>query len=476
MHLGLCHGALVQQWLGCVRARVCAPAVRAATAPCTAHSQWRSSRRLTTQTTCQQQAKQKEARNTATLPLDGITVVDLTRVLAGPYATMMLADQGADVIKIERPGLGDETRQWGPPFAGDQSTYFLSVNRNKRSIAIDLTDPEGLAVVHRLIATADVLVENYFPGKLDQLGLGWDTVREINPRLVYASISGYGSTGPYAGRGGYDVVASAVGGLMHITGPAGGEPCKVGVAMTDLSTGLYLHAAVLAALLSRERTGVGMRIECSLLETQVASLVNVASAYLNAGAESTRLGTAHASIVPYQAFSTADGHIVVAAMNDAQFSKLCSVMDLGGFKDDPLYATNPARVANRDALLAVLQARFSDQTTAEWGAALEDSGLAFGPINTIEQVFEDPQVLHRNMVAEMEHATAGTVRVPAMAVKYTPSGEGHQSPNDVPPSAPPRLGQHTRDLLADLGFTLQETERLERRGVVSQATPAGDLP
>eukprot|EP00035_Acanthoeca_spectabilis_P013207 m.241677 g.241677 ORF g.241677 m.241677 type:complete len:454 (-) comp15830_c0_seq2:20-1381(-) len=409
-------------------------------------------------------------RDTAGLPLDGVKVVDLTRVLAGPYATMMLADQGADVIKVERPTLGDETRQWGPPFVGDQTTYFLSVNRNKRSIAVDLTDPAGLAVVHRLLETADVLVENYLPGKLDSLGLGWDTVHKINPRLIYASITGYGSTGPYAARGGYDVVASAVGGLMGITGPAGGEPCKVGVALTDLSTGLYVQAAVLAGLFARERTGEGMRVECSLLETQVASLVNVASAHLNANQPAHRLGTSHASIVPYQAFPTADGHIVIAAMNDAQFSKLCVLMELEGLDTDPKYATNPARVANRDNLVGLLRERFGDRTTAEWAEVFGDSGLAFGPINTIEQVFQDPQVLHRDMVAEMKHETAGTVRVPGMPVKYTACGS-QRSPNGVPAVAAPRLAEHTRDVLVSLGYTSEQVATLEQTGAVGRVEP-----
>jgi succinate--hydroxymethylglutarate CoA-transferase len=388
---------------------------------------------------------------------------------------MILADMGAEVIKVERPGVGDETRQWGPPFTQcGESTYFLSVNRGKRSLAVDIASAEGLAVVQQLAMEADVLLENFLPGKLEKLGLGWEALSARNPALVYASITGYGATGPYADRGGYDVIASAVGGLMEITGPADGEPCKAGVALTDLSTGLYAHGAILAALLARHRTGVGQRIECSLLETQVASLVNVASAYLNAGADASRQGTAHASIVPYQAFGTADGHLVVAAMNDRQFVRLCERMELSELPVLEKYRTNPARVKHRVELLAILQERLSSRSSAEWLDALDGSGLAYGPINKVGEVFADPQVLHREMVMQIQHPTAGAISLPGLPVKMCGGAGGDASPSTRLPTPPPLLGQHTREVLTELGYTADQVAALEAAGTV-QTTVVAEL-
>ncbi|XP_071368994.1 succinate--hydroxymethylglutarate CoA-transferase, partial [Centroberyx affinis] len=256
-------------------------------------------------------------------PLEGVRVLDLTRVLAGPFATMILSDLGAEVIKVERPGSGDDTRAWGPPFVGTESAYFLSVNRNKKSIAVDLKQPRGVQVITELAAVCDVLVENYLPGKLHQMGLGYEELSRTNPRLVYCSISGYGQTGPQSQSPGYDSIASAVSGMMHITGPEGGEPVRPGVAMTDLATGLFAHGAVMAALLHTHKTGRGAHIDCNLLSAQVSCLSHIAANYLNAGKEARRWGTAHESIVPYQGFRTRDGHIVVAAGNDKQFVKVC---------------------------------------------------------------------------------------------------------------------------------------------------------
>eukprot|EP00041_Stephanoeca_diplocostata_P016890 m.334964 g.334964 ORF g.334964 m.334964 type:complete len:498 (-) comp20518_c0_seq3:350-1843(-) len=416
-------------------------------------------------------ADRRGGRNTQGLPLDGIRVLDLSRVLAGPYATMLLADQGATVTKVERPGVGDETRQWGPPFVGGESTYFLGVNRNKQSIAVDMKHPEGLEIVRKLIRQSDVLIENYLPGTLDRIGIGWEEAKLLNPRLIYASITGYGQTGPYAMRGGYDVVASAIGGLMHITGPRGGEPCKVGVAMTDLTSGMYCHSAILAGLLARERTGVGMRVDCSLLASQVASLVNVASAFLNAQHDARPLGTAHDSIVPYQAFPTRDSHVVVAAMNDVQFGKLCRCLELESLAANEQFATNPQRVVHRVELIRILSECFRTRTTSEWCDVLATSGLAFGPINNIAQVFADPQVQHENMVMEFEHPTAGPVRVPGMAVKYSvDTAHGARSPNDADVTPPPLLGQHTQTVLHEqLGLSLARVQELINSDVVFQA-------
>ncbi|XP_068437451.1 succinate--hydroxymethylglutarate CoA-transferase isoform X2 [Clinocottus analis] len=324
-------------------------------------------------------------------PLEGVRVLDLSRVLAGPFATMILGDLGAEVIKVERPGAGDDTRAWGPPFIGAESAYFLSVNRNKKSICVDLKHPRGTGLIQELAAVCDVLVENFLPGKLHQLGLGSEELCRINPELIYCSISGYGQTGPQAQSPGYDSIASAVSGMMHITGPEDGEPVRPGVAMTDLATGLYAHGAVMAALLQRHRTGRGAHIDCNLLSAQVSCLSHIASNYLNAGKEARRWGTAHESIVPYQAFTTKDGHIVVAAGNDQQFVKVCHVLQLLELTEHPDYRTNQLRVQNRKLLLQTLSQRFLQEKTADWLTRFEGSGVPVGPINSIQEVFSDPQ-------------------------------------------------------------------------------------
>eukprot|EP00039_Didymoeca_costata_P010884 m.148299 g.148299 ORF g.148299 m.148299 type:complete len:440 (-) comp14995_c0_seq31:2272-3591(-) len=397
------------------------------------------------------------------LPLNGIKILDLSRVLAGPFCTMNLADLGADVIKVERPGIGDETRQWGPPFVGTETTYFLSINRGKRSIAVDMKSAAGFEIVWKLACQADVLVENFLPGKMEELGLGYETLVKSNPGLVYASISGYGATGPYSDRGGYDVVASAVGGLMGITGPVGeeSEPCKAGVALTDLSTGLYCLGAITAALHSRNSTGYGQKIDCSLLETQVALLVNVASAYLNANKVPKRMGTAHESIVPYQAFDTMDGKgkLVVAAMNDNQFFRLCQLLDLTSLPSNSKFATNPQRVANRDELLKILNNLTKTQPTQHWLQLLEGSGLAYGPVNTMEDVFDDPQVKHQDMIMEFDHPTAGKIRIPGKPVKL-------KDCDKTPMRPPPLLGEHTREILLSLGYSNHEISNLLATGVI----------
>ncbi|KAL5007240.1 hypothetical protein ScPMuIL_016046 [Solemya velum] len=376
-------------------------------------------------------------------PLSGIRILDLTRVLAGPYCTMILGDLGAEVLKVERPGSGDDTRTWGPPFRGSESAYFLSVNRNKKSIAINMKSKQGQSLVKQLANRSDVLIENYIPGKLEKLGLGYNQMKSLAPHLIYCSITGYGQAGPHAMRAGYDVIVAGVGGLTHITGPEDGEPCKVGVAMTDLSTGLYAYGSILAALLHRQKSGRGQHIDCNLLSTQVASLVNIGSNYLNADMEARRYGTAHQSIVPYQAFKTSDGYILVGAGNDQQFNVLCKLLALEELSSDEKYTTNQLRVANRRTLLAKLSERFAHQNTDHWLAVFETSGIPYGPINNMQQVFSDPQVIHRGMVQEMEHPTAGHIRLPGPAVKFSESDTVLQSP-------PPTLGQHTDEVLKDL--------------------------
>jgi len=374
-------------------------------------------------------------------PLSGIRILDLSRVLAGPYCTMLLGDLGADVIKVEKPGIGDDTRSWGPPWVGKESAYYLSVNRNKRSICIDMKKPEGLDIMKQLVASSDVLIENYIPGKLDELGLGYEELCQLNPRLIYVTITGFGPSGPYARRGGYDSIAIALGGLMHITGPENGEPCRTGVAIIDLHTGLYAKGAILAALLQRVQTNRGQHIHCNLLATQVAVLTHIASNWLNCGMEAKRMGTSHPSLVPYQAFPTqGDAYIMIGAGNSKQFEDLCQKLDLKELLQDPRYADNSARVANRQSLIETLSNRFREKTLKEWLTAFESVSFPHGPINTIKEVFSDPQVLHNGMIQEMQHSTTGTIRLPGPAVTYSDS-------NTILRYPPPTLGEHTTEVL-----------------------------
>ncbi|XP_040921652.1 succinate--hydroxymethylglutarate CoA-transferase isoform X1 [Toxotes jaculatrix] len=395
-------------------------------------------------------------------PLEGVRVLDLTRVLAGPFATMILGDLGAEVIKVERPGAGDDTRAWGPPFVGSESAYFLSVNRNKKSIAVDLKHPRGAEIIQELTGVCDVLVENYLPGKLDQMGLGYEQLSGVNPRLIYCSISGYGQTGPQSQSPGYDSIASAVSGMMHITGSEDGEPVRPGVAMTDLATGLYAHGAVMAALLQRHKTGRGVHIDCNLLSSQVSCLSHIAANYLNAGKEARRWGTAHESIVPYQGFKTKDGHIVVAAGNDKQFVKVCQVLELMQLMEEPQYKTNKLRVQNRTQLLHTLSQRFLQEKTADWLRRFEGSGVPVGPINSIQEVFSEPQVKHNGLIQEMDHPTAGRIAVPGPAVRFssfTPGG----------PTPPPLIGQHTVQVLREtLSYSDDIIKTLLESGAVAQ--------
>ncbi|KAM4543570.1 succinyl-CoA:glutarate CoA-transferase isoform 2-T2 [Fundulus diaphanus] len=355
---------------------------------------------------------------------------------------MILGDLGAEVIKVERPGGGDDTRAWGPPFVASESVYFLSINRNKKSIAVDMKHARGAEIIQQLAAVSDVLVENFLPGKLPQMGLGYAELSRVNPQLVYCSISGYGQTGPQCQSPGYDSIASAVSGMMHITGPEDGEPVRPGVAMTDLATGLYAHGAIMAALLQRHKTGRGVHIDCNLLSSQVSCLSHIAANYLNAGKEAKRWGTAHESIVPYQGFRTKDGHLVVAAGNNKQFIRVCQVLDLQNLTEDPKYRTNQLRVQNRKQLLQTLSQRFLQETTADWLRRFQGSGVPVGPINSIQEVFSEPQVKHNGLIQEMQHPTAGRIAVPGPAVRFSSfplSG----------PTPPPLIGQHTVQVLRD---------------------------
>jgi crotonobetainyl-CoA:carnitine CoA-transferase CaiB-like acyl-CoA transferase len=374
---------------------------------------------------------------------------------------MMLGDLGADVIKVERPGTGDDTRAWGPPFvAPGLSAYFVSVNRNKRSIGLDLTSPEGVGIARSLAARADVLIENFAPGKADGLGLGYDAVRAVNPAIVYCSITGFGPDGPYRNRPGYDLVVSALGGLMGITGEPDRPPVKVGVAITDVCTGLAAQGAICAALVARARSGAGQRVDLSLLDTQVAALVNVASSFLVSGQAPQRWGTAHETIVPYQGFETADLPLIVAVGNDELWRKLCGAIGRPDLADDARFRTNPDRVAHRAECTATVQEALRARGRDEWVSALTAAGVPAAPINSLPEVFADPQVLHRGLLIHLPAPGGVTYRAVGPPVRYSSTPAVVRRP-------PPRLGQHTDEILrAVLGYEEAAIAELRRRRVI----------
>lgn len=402
-------------------------------------------------------------------PLDGVLVLDLSRVLAGPWASQILGDLGADIIKIEKPGAGDDTRSWGPPFLEDASgaatdaAYFLSANRNKRSAAIDIADPAGADLVRRIAAKADILVENFKVGGLRKYGLDYESLAVINPRLVYCSITGFGQSGPYASRAGYDYMIQAMGGLMSITGQKdgtpGGEPMKVGVAVADLFTGMYAATSILAALRHAERTGEGQQLDVALLDCQIAMLANQASNFLVSGKPPGRLGNAHPNIAPYQVFATKDGHIVIAVGNDGQFAAFAKAIGADHLARDQRFVSNRSRVADRVALTAAIEPIMREKTTAQWLAMMEQAGVPAGPINSIEAAFADPQVAMRAMTAPMDRADANGARMVTHPVKYSRT----PARND---GAPPQLGAHTDEILQ--GFASKaECDALRERGVIA---------
>ncbi|MGE8657416.1 MAG: CaiB/BaiF CoA transferase family protein [Achromobacter sp.] len=398
-------------------------------------------------------------------PLTGIRVLDLTRVLAGPWCTQNLADLGAEVIKIERPGAGDDTRAWGPPYlkdaAGNDTTeaaYYLSANRNKFSVALDIASPRGAELVRALALQSDILVENFKVGGLAKYGLDYASLKEVNPRLIYCSITGFGQTGPYASRPGYDFMIQGMGGLMSITGERddlpGGGPQKAGVAVADLMTGMYSTVGILAALHERSVSGLGQHIDMALLDCQVAMLANQNLNYMTSGNAPRRAGNAHQNLVPYQVFAASDGHLIVAVGNDSQFRNYCGAIGLPELSADPRFSTNPQRVKNREALVPLLAERMASGARDHWLAALEAVGVPAGPINTLDQVYEDPQVLARGMKRELPHPTAGTVPMAASPLKFSGSPVQYRRP-------PPMLGEHTAQVLSEkLGLSAAEIQAL----------------
>lgn len=393
-------------------------------------------------------------------PLSDLRVIDLTRVLAGPYLTMMLGDMGADVVKIEQPGSGDDTRRWGPPYLDGESTYYLAVNRNKRSVTLNLKHPRARELLLDLVRGADILVENFKVGTLERLGLGYEQhLREVNPRLVYCSITGYGPSGPYAGRPGYDYMAQAMGGVMSVTGEPSGEPMKFGVAIADLTTAMNGCSVILAALHHRDRSGRGQRVDVSLLETVVGWLIHLATDYFATGEPPRRIGNGHPSIVPYQVFQAKDKYFAFGALNDRQFGDFARILGHGEWADDPRFRANSDRVVNRSDLIPLIEEALGHRTAAEWEAAMLSVGVPAGPVNTVDEVFRDPQVLARDMLAEVEHPRLGTVRMAGIPYKL----------GDTPAAIrrhPPILGEHTDEVLGALGATSEELGELRRQGAI----------
>ncbi|MEA2454377.1 MAG: hypothetical protein QOI45_639 [Thermoleophilaceae bacterium] len=386
-------------------------------------------------------------------PLSGVRVVDLSRVLAGPYCTMVLADLGADVVKVERPEGGDETRGWGPPFTGGEAAYYLSVNRGKRSCALDLSQPEGRELALELCAGADAVIENFKVGGADRLGVGYEAVRERNPSVVYCSITGFGSEREPPGRPGYDFVAQAESGLMSLTGAEDGSPYKVGVALVDVLAGLHAAAAILAG----PKGGEGARIEVPLLDSALAGLVNVAQNALVTGAEPARYGNAHPNIVPYQTFETASGQVAVAAANDGLFRALCKALDLAELADDPRFATNAARVEQRAGLIPLLQERLRERTAEDWLEELDAAGVPVGKVRTVPEALAAAAEAGRPATLTVDHPSAGALELVASPI---------WGPTNAAPTPPPLLGEHTAEVLGELGRSAEQVAELAERGVV----------
>ncbi|MZR29188.1 CaiB/BaiF CoA transferase family protein [Sneathiella litorea] len=394
-------------------------------------------------------------------PLQGVKVLDLGRALAGPLCSLMLGDLGADIIKIEPPGLGDDSRAW-PPFQNGESTYFVSANRNKRSIVLDLGKEEGRDVFRKMVASADVVVENYRHGVMDGWGIGYEALRELNPALIYCAITGFGRSGPYATKPATDIYMQAFGGLMSVTGEVDGGPIRTGVSICDLTTGMFASLGVTAALQARNITGTGQLVDTSLLDGQVTYLSYLLTAFGATNEVPVKSGSGHPSVVPYQAFQASDGWVSLAAFNDRIWRRAAIAMELEDLVSNPLFTTNVDRVKNRDTLIPILQERFLTKSVQEWVSIMENNDVPLAPVNTVEEVMKHPQVIHREMVQEIEHPTAGKFSVFGFPMKFSDTPCAYRYP-------PPALGQHSDEILGEFGYSEQEIAELSGKSVISTA-------